>query len=203
VLVRDWGGVTHQAQVLENGVLFRSKRYNSLSEVARIITGTRWSGPLDCGTALCQLTEAHRQQRVRVPRLSVTPNHLRKFRYCQVLTRRRIAFKYYDRRTYREPLGVEASKRTRVDAERLSSTIQLELSAGTFDYAKRFPNSGRVKALGLKRPEQRSKSNPERIFRGRLVAREAPRGKALDVCVLQRDLQTSHRKGRDREEAPL
>jgi hypothetical protein len=49
VLVRDWGGVTHQAQVLENGVLFRSKRYNSLSEVARIITGTRWSGPLqDC-----------------------------------------------------------------------------------------------------------------------------------------------------------
>ena len=41
---------------------------------------------LDCGTALCQLTEAHRQQRVRVPRLSVTPNHLRKFRYCQVLT---------------------------------------------------------------------------------------------------------------------
>jgi Arm DNA-binding domain len=111
---------------------------------------------LDCGTALCQLTEAHRQQRVRVPRLSVTPNHLRKFRYCQVLTRRRIAFKYYDGRAYREPLGVEASKRTRVDAERLSSTIQLELSAGTFDYAKRFPNSGRVKALGLERPEQRS-----------------------------------------------
>jgi hypothetical protein len=32
--------------------------------------------------------------------------------------RLRIAFKYYDGRTYREPLGVEASKRTRVDAER-------------------------------------------------------------------------------------
>jgi hypothetical protein len=53
-------------------------------------------------------------------------------------------------------LGVEASKRTRVDAERLSSTIQLELSAGTFDYAKRFPNSERTKKLGLKPPEQRS-----------------------------------------------
>jgi integrase len=64
--------------------------------------------------------------------------------------------KYYDGRTYREPLGVEASKRTRVDAERLSSTIQLELSAGTFDYAKRFPNSERTKKLGLKPPEQRS-----------------------------------------------
>ena len=70
--------------------------------------------------------------------------------------RLRIAFKYYDGRTYREPLGVQASKRTRVDAERLSATIQLKLSARTFDYAKRFPNSERVKALGLKPTEQRS-----------------------------------------------
>ena len=49
VLVRDWCGVTHQAKVLEDGILFRSKRYKSLSEVARIITGSRWSGPLFCG----------------------------------------------------------------------------------------------------------------------------------------------------------
>jgi hypothetical protein len=49
VLVRDWGGVTHQAQVLEDGILFRSKQYKSLSEVARVITGSRWSGPLFFG----------------------------------------------------------------------------------------------------------------------------------------------------------
>ena len=49
VLVRDWGGVTHQAKVLEDGILFRSKRYKSLSEVARTITGSRWSGPLFFG----------------------------------------------------------------------------------------------------------------------------------------------------------
>ena len=49
VLVRDWGGVTHQAKVLEDGILFRSKRYKSLSEVARLITGSRWSGPLFFG----------------------------------------------------------------------------------------------------------------------------------------------------------
>ena len=49
VLVRVWGGVTHQAKVLEDGILFRSKRYNSLSEVARVITGSRWSGPLFFG----------------------------------------------------------------------------------------------------------------------------------------------------------
>jgi hypothetical protein len=49
VLVRDRGGGTHQAKVLEEGILFRSKRYKSLSEVARVITGTRWSGSLFCG----------------------------------------------------------------------------------------------------------------------------------------------------------
>ena len=49
VLVRDWGGVTHEAKVLEDGILFRSKRYKSLSEVARVITGSRWSGPLFFG----------------------------------------------------------------------------------------------------------------------------------------------------------
>jgi hypothetical protein len=49
VLVRDWGGVTHQAQVLGDGILFRRKRYKSLSEVARVITGSRWSGPLFFG----------------------------------------------------------------------------------------------------------------------------------------------------------
>jgi Protein of unknown function (DUF2924) len=49
VLVREWGGVTHQVKVLEGGVLFRGERYKSLSEVARLITGARWSGPLFFG----------------------------------------------------------------------------------------------------------------------------------------------------------
>src|SRR6202158_4427336 len=49
LLVRDWGGVTHQVRLLEDGILFRSKRYKSLSEIARVITGSRWSGPLFFG----------------------------------------------------------------------------------------------------------------------------------------------------------
>jgi len=49
VLVRDWGGVTHQVKVLEDGFLLRGKRYKSLSVVARVITGSRWSGPLFFG----------------------------------------------------------------------------------------------------------------------------------------------------------
>jgi hypothetical protein len=44
-LLREWHCVTHEAIILDDGVLFRGRRYASLSEVARIITGSRWSGP--------------------------------------------------------------------------------------------------------------------------------------------------------------
>jgi len=49
VLVREWGGVTHQVTVQEHGLQFRGKCYGSLSEVARVITGAHWSGPLFFG----------------------------------------------------------------------------------------------------------------------------------------------------------
>ena len=45
VLVRVWHGETHQVTTLKEGVQYRGQRYGSLSEVAREITGTRWSGP--------------------------------------------------------------------------------------------------------------------------------------------------------------
>jgi hypothetical protein len=45
VLIREWHGVAHQVTVGEEGVLYRGERYCSLSEVARLITGARWSGP--------------------------------------------------------------------------------------------------------------------------------------------------------------
>ncbi len=44
-LYRSWRGVTQEVLVLEDGYSWRSKSYASLSEVARAITGTRWSGP--------------------------------------------------------------------------------------------------------------------------------------------------------------
>jgi Protein of unknown function (DUF2924) len=49
MLVREWRGISHQVSVLEKGFCFRGKRYRSLSEVAREITGTQWSGPLFFG----------------------------------------------------------------------------------------------------------------------------------------------------------
>jgi hypothetical protein len=49
VLIREWGGVSHRVTVLDRGVVYRGRRYKSLSEVAGVITGARWSGPLFFG----------------------------------------------------------------------------------------------------------------------------------------------------------
>ena len=49
VLLREWHGVTHRVTVLEDGALFRGRHYRSLSQVAREVTGSRWSGPLFFG----------------------------------------------------------------------------------------------------------------------------------------------------------
>ena len=45
VLIREWHGVGHQVTIIEKGVLYRGELYRSLSEIARLITGVRWSGP--------------------------------------------------------------------------------------------------------------------------------------------------------------
>ena len=45
VLVRDWHGTAHEVRVLDRGVLYKRKRYRSLTEVAKLITGAHWNGP--------------------------------------------------------------------------------------------------------------------------------------------------------------
>jgi hypothetical protein len=44
-LVRTWGDAKHEVIVFEDGFAYRGKAYRSLSEIARLITGARWSGP--------------------------------------------------------------------------------------------------------------------------------------------------------------
>ena len=45
-LVREWGGKLHVVMIGEDGVIrFSERNWKSLSEIARHITGTRWSGP--------------------------------------------------------------------------------------------------------------------------------------------------------------
>ena len=48
-LVRQWRDQVHLVNVKTNGYEYQGTRYQSLSEIARLITGTRWSGPLFFG----------------------------------------------------------------------------------------------------------------------------------------------------------
>ena len=43
-IVRSWGGQTHQVVVTAQGFLWNGSVHASLSEIARLITGTRWNG---------------------------------------------------------------------------------------------------------------------------------------------------------------
>jgi len=45
VLTREWKGVTHQVSILINGFEYSGEHYRSLSDIARRITRTKWSGP--------------------------------------------------------------------------------------------------------------------------------------------------------------
>jgi hypothetical protein len=45
LLVREWAGEIHRIMVAESGFVWNGQTYKSLSEIARLITGTRWNGP--------------------------------------------------------------------------------------------------------------------------------------------------------------
>jgi hypothetical protein len=48
-LIRKWQGTAHHVTVSEKGFEYKGQRYKSPSQIARSITGTRWSGPLFFG----------------------------------------------------------------------------------------------------------------------------------------------------------
>jgi hypothetical protein len=48
-MVRQWKDQIHVVNVEGKRFEYRGDRYRSLSEIARLITGTRWSGPLFFG----------------------------------------------------------------------------------------------------------------------------------------------------------
>jgi hypothetical protein len=49
MLAREWRGVVHRVGVMDDGFVYNGQRYGSLSVIARLIAGTRWSGPLFFG----------------------------------------------------------------------------------------------------------------------------------------------------------
>ena len=44
-LVRHWRGVPHQVLIRDDGYAYGDRIYQSLTQIARDITGTNWSGP--------------------------------------------------------------------------------------------------------------------------------------------------------------
>jgi hypothetical protein len=49
-LVRSWKGDVHEVVASNGRFTYRGRQYSNLSQIAREITGTRWSGPLFFGT---------------------------------------------------------------------------------------------------------------------------------------------------------
>lgn len=45
ILVREWKGTSHRVTVAAVGFVYQERPYETLSEIARLITGTRWNGP--------------------------------------------------------------------------------------------------------------------------------------------------------------
>jgi hypothetical protein len=62
-LIREWRGEVHQVSVLVDGFGYQEKRYASLSQIAREITGTRWSGPLFFGLRKASWSEESNDER--------------------------------------------------------------------------------------------------------------------------------------------
>jgi hypothetical protein len=44
-VAREWKGVRHEVTVLAEGFCYDGRTYDSLSAIAREITGSRWNGP--------------------------------------------------------------------------------------------------------------------------------------------------------------
>ncbi len=44
-ILRQWHGDMHEVRCTDGGLYYRGEKYSSLSRIAFVITGTKWSGP--------------------------------------------------------------------------------------------------------------------------------------------------------------
>lgn len=49
IITREYQGIEHRVVVLPDGFEYQNMKYTNLSIIARLITGSRWSGPLFFG----------------------------------------------------------------------------------------------------------------------------------------------------------
>ena len=75
ILTREWRGTHQKVIAVESGFAHDGKTYATLSEVARAITGTHWSGPRFFGLEASQLAA---QKSPAAPKPKVPPKHRRR-----------------------------------------------------------------------------------------------------------------------------
>ncbi|MEI9931694.1 MAG: DUF2924 domain-containing protein [Rhizomicrobium sp.] len=56
-LIREWKGKVHEVVIAGDTYIWSGKHYRSLSQIARSITGTRWSGPRFFGLAAVRVRD--------------------------------------------------------------------------------------------------------------------------------------------------
>lgn len=71
VFAREFGGAMHRVTVVAEGFSWRGANYSSLSEIARLITGTRWNGPRFFGL---------RERELKAPQEPANEQHAREKR---------------------------------------------------------------------------------------------------------------------------
>lgn len=64
-LIRVWQNRTHTVTALDEGFTWQGKRYRSLSQIARAITGTRWNGLVFFGVKRKSASPAPLGQKVK------------------------------------------------------------------------------------------------------------------------------------------
>jgi hypothetical protein len=67
VLVREYQGERHSVVVAPDGFVWREETYASLSTIARLVTGTNWSGPKFFGLRLTSGKADETEAAVRSP----------------------------------------------------------------------------------------------------------------------------------------
>ena len=80
-LIREWNGRTHTVTVEEDGFTYAGRSYQSLSAIARDITGARWSGPRFFGLTTSEARRMSKRSAVGAKKAS------RKLR-CAIYTRK-------------------------------------------------------------------------------------------------------------------
>src|SRR5439155_11355207 len=76
-LLREWGGKTHTVIALDDGFEYDGEWYQSLTQIARRITGAHWSGPRFFGLRRTRYEQAGSEPRASMALCHLHPQILR------------------------------------------------------------------------------------------------------------------------------